>query len=71
MFYTSRMLLDAETRYSNMEKLVLALVNVKKKLHHYFETHVISVIIDFPIVDTEKTKSLWMTDEMGNQFGSL
>ena len=49
MFYVSRMLLDAETRYSAVEKMVLALVNEKKKLRHYFETHLIIVIIDFPI----------------------
>ena len=48
-FSVSRMLLDAETRYSAVEKMMLALVNVKKKLRHYFETHPIIVIIDFPI----------------------
>ena len=31
MFYVSRMLLDVETRYSAIEKMVLALVNGKKK----------------------------------------
>ena len=45
----SRMLLNAETRYSAVEKIVLALVNAKKKLSHYFETHPIIVITDFPI----------------------
>ena len=49
VFYMSRMLFDAETRFSTMEKLVLALVNAKKKLHHDFETHQISVITNFPI----------------------
>ena len=49
VFYVSRMLLDAETRYSAVEKIVLALVNANKKLHHYFEIHPITVIIDFPI----------------------
>ena len=34
---------------SVVEKMVLALVNAKKKLHHYFETHPITVITDFPI----------------------
>lgn len=43
------MLLKAETRYSTMEKLVLALVNAKKKLHHYFETHLRMVITNFPV----------------------
>ena len=32
VFYTSKMLLDAETRYNTMEKMVLALVIAKKKL---------------------------------------
>ena len=49
VFYLSKTLLDAETRYSAVEKMVLALVNAKKKLHHYFETHLITVITDFPI----------------------
>ena len=40
----SRMLLDAKTCYSVVEKIVLALVNAKKKLRHYFETHPIIVI---------------------------
>ena len=48
VFYFSRMLLDAKTRYSVVEKMVLALVNEKKKLRHYFETHPIIVITDFP-----------------------
>ena len=47
--YVSRMLLDTETRYSVVEKMVLALVNAKKKLGHYFETHPTIVITDFPI----------------------
>ena len=49
VFYVSRMLLDVETRYSAVEKTVLALVNAKKNLRHYFETHPIIVIINFPI----------------------
>ena len=43
------MLLDAETHYSAIEKMMLALVNAKKKLRHYFETYPITMIIDFPI----------------------
>ena len=43
------MLLDAKTCYSAVEKMVLALVNAKKKLRHYFETHPITVITYLPI----------------------
>ena len=32
VFYTSKMLLDAETRYNSLEKMVLTLVMEKKKL---------------------------------------
>ena len=49
VFYTSKMLLDAETRYSDLEKMVLALVTVKKKLRHYFESQPITVVTNFPI----------------------
>ena len=49
VFYVSRMLLDAKSQYSAIEKMVLALVNAKKKLRHYFETHPITVITNFPI----------------------
>ena len=48
VFYTCKMLLDAETRYNAMEKMVLALVTAKKKLWHYFESHTIVVMTNFP-----------------------
>ncbi|XP_062114394.1 uncharacterized protein LOC133825478 [Humulus lupulus] len=43
------MLLDTETRYSMMEKLVLALIMAKKKLRQYFEGHTIIVYTDYPL----------------------
>ena len=43
------MLLDTEMRYSMMEKLVLALINAKKKLKQYFESHPITVYTGYPI----------------------
>ena len=46
VFYTSRMLADPETWYSVTEKLVLALVNAKKKLKPYFEAHTIVVLTE-------------------------
>ena len=43
------MLLDAETRYNAMEKMVLALVTAKKNFRHYFESHTIVVMTNCPI----------------------
>ena len=37
VYYTSKALLDAKTRYSEMEKWVLALVMVARKLRPYFQ----------------------------------
>ena len=45
----SKMLLDAETRYSDLEKMVLALVTAKKKLKHYFESHPVTMVTNYPI----------------------
>ena len=36
IYYTSKVLLDAETRYLPLEKLALALVCASQKLSHYF-----------------------------------
>ena len=43
------MLLDTETRYNDLEKMVLALVTAKKKLRHYFESHQITVVTNYLI----------------------
>ena len=36
VYYISKTLVDAETRYLPLEKLVLALVHATRKLSHYF-----------------------------------
>ncbi|XP_056695403.1 uncharacterized protein [Spinacia oleracea] len=49
IYYISKSLLEAETRYSSLAKIVLALVTAAKKLRHYFETHQIVVMFNYPI----------------------
>ena len=39
VYYVSKTLVDAETRYLPLEKLVLALVHTTRKLPHYFQAH--------------------------------
>ena len=48
IYYVSKSLLDAETRYSSLEKLILAIVIAVKKLRHYFETHTV-VMTTYPV----------------------
>ncbi|KAM2481839.1 hypothetical protein PS1_005304 [Malus domestica] len=44
VYYASKALQDAETRYSNIEKLALALVMSARKLRPYFQAHAIIVL---------------------------
>ncbi|KAM2222381.1 hypothetical protein ACFXTI_016544 [Malus domestica] len=44
VYYASKALQDAETRYSNIEKLALALVMSAQKLRPYFQAHSIIVL---------------------------
>ncbi|XP_050241072.1 uncharacterized protein LOC126689967 [Quercus robur] len=49
VYYTSRALRGAEGRYPLIEKLAFALITASKKLRHYFQAHVINVMIDHPL----------------------
>ncbi|XP_074301182.1 uncharacterized protein LOC141632541 [Silene latifolia] len=49
VYYISKSLLPAETRYTSLEKLVLALVTASHKFRPYFESHTISVITNYPL----------------------
>ena len=49
VYYVSKSLLDAETRYSQLEKLALALVHAARKLRPYFQCHPITVLTTFPL----------------------
>ena len=49
IYYVSKALQDAETRYSEIKKLVLALVIAAKKLRPYFQAYVILVPTNHPL----------------------
>ncbi|XP_063948038.1 uncharacterized protein LOC135152135 [Daucus carota subsp. sativus] len=49
VYYVSKSLIDAEKRYTLLEKLVLALAMASTKLRHYFESHKIHVMTNFPL----------------------
>ena len=49
IFYTSKSLVDAETRYPIMEKLALAVVSAARKLRPYFQSHTIIVMTSHPL----------------------
>ncbi|XP_060972375.1 uncharacterized protein LOC133038292 [Cannabis sativa] len=49
IYYVSKTLLDAETRYTKLEKLALALVTAGCKLRPYFQCHPIVVLTQYPL----------------------
>ena len=49
VYYISKSLQDAETRYSHVEKAILALIHVIKKLPHYFQAYTVVVLTQLPL----------------------
>ena len=49
IYYVSKSLVQAETHYSIIEKLVLALITSARMLRPYFQCHPIRVVIAFPL----------------------
>ena len=52
VYYTSRALRGAEARYPQIEKLAFALITAFRKLRHYFQSHIINVMTDYPLKKT-------------------
>ncbi|KAF8093777.1 hypothetical protein N665_0378s0007 [Sinapis alba] len=49
IFYTSKRMTDAETRYSTLEKMVLAMITSARKLRPYFKSHSIIILTNLPL----------------------
>ena len=49
VYYTSQALRGAETRYPQIEKLAFTLITASRKLRHYFQAHIINVMINHPL----------------------
>ena len=52
VFFVSKSLTDAETRYSHLERVALALRTAAQKLRPYFQAHPIVVLTDLPLRGT-------------------
>ena len=49
VYYINKTLVDVETRYLPLEKLVLTLVHATRKLPHYFQTHTVYILTEYPL----------------------
>ena len=58
IYYVSKTLVDAKTRYLPLEKLVLALVHATRKLPQYFQAHIVYVLTEHPLQSLLKRSNL-------------
>ena len=49
VYYVSRSLHEAKIRYLPLEKAILAVVYGTRKLPHYFQAHIVVILIQFPL----------------------
>ena len=49
VYYVSKSLYEAKVRYLPLEKAILAVVLVTRKLPHYFQAHTVVVLIQLPL----------------------
>ena len=52
VFFVSKSLTDAETRYTHLEQVALALRTAAQKLCSYFQAHPVVVLTDLPLRGT-------------------
>ena len=49
VYFISEVLSDSKIRYSQIHKLLYAVLITKRKLSHYFESHIMTVVTSFPL----------------------
>ena len=72
VYYISKTLVDAETRYLPLEKLVLALVHATRKLPQYFQAYTVFVLTEYPLQSLLKRSNfMGRIAKWGTQLKSL
>jgi ribonuclease HI len=74
LYFVIEVFSDSKTRYSQMQKLMYAILMTKRKLQHYFDVHSITVVSKYPLgeviqnLKTEGRIAKWVLELMGQNI---
>ena len=51
IYFISKVLSDSKTRYPQIQKLLYTVLITRRKLRHYFQSHLETVVTSFPLAE--------------------
>ena len=70
VYYVSKSLYEAKVRYLPLEKAILAVVHATHKLPHYFQSHIVVVLTQLPLISLLRSVDYtWRIAKWGTILG--